>query len=256
MTIVLEVVHLLEDLLVVGKICLGVICLVLPFVLEGVQLLLSLVLGKTWSKKCVLEFLESSTDIMGLVELVDAGLSRVLHNNNEFSLTFCRINGILGRSEVMHFFVQLGVSPAKVDPMLLDGDDGGALDHHLVRYCLVLVHEGDNMGMEHVGTWGLVCSTKGLKILTDVCEGLLRVCSIPLGSVHAVEVVVVITLLCPLKVHVVNISLVNEVETWIKITLDMVEQDEAHQNQSMVCKMANANAWVSLSIFMHSTWGT
>ncbi len=37
---------------------------------------------------------------------------------------------------------------------------------------LVLIYKGNNMGTEHVGTRGLVCSSEGLKILPEVCEGL------------------------------------------------------------------------------------
>ncbi len=45
------------------------------------------------------------------------------------------------------------------------------------------------MGMEHVGTRGLVCSSEGLKtlkILSNALEGLLGVYRIPLGSIFAI----------------------------------------------------------------------
>ncbi len=59
----------------VRNIRLEVVGLVLPFVLEGVQLLFKLphpALSKAWSEKRDLEFLKSSADIAGLAELVDA----------------------------------------------------------------------------------------------------------------------------------------------------------------------------------------
>ncbi len=70
---------------------------------------------------------------------------------------------------------------------------------------------------------------------TKVCERFLGVCSIPLWPVLVGEVIVMIVLLCLLEVHVVNIQLINELDTWAKVKLDTVEQDEACQNQSTVC---------------------
>ncbi len=99
--------------------------------------------------------------------------------------------------------------------------------------------KGNNVGTEHVGTRGL----------PDVCEGLLGVCSIPLGSVLVVEVVVVISLPCLLKVPLVDVPLVNKGNTWMKMTSDAVKQNEACQNQSKVWQVRNTNAWVSCSIF-------
>ncbi len=104
--------------------------------------------------------------------------------------------------------------------MLLNGDNGRVLDHHFVRvapdpYCLVLVLEGNNVGMEHIETRGLVCSTKRLEILPDVCKGLIGVCSIPLGKVLMIDVVIMIALPHLLKVHLVDIPLVNKVKCWM-----------------------------------------
>ncbi len=126
--------------------------------------------------------------------------------------------------------------------MLFDRNIGTLLDYHLVRvapepYCLILVLEGNNVWMEHVGTRGLVCSTKGLNILPDVCEGLLGICRIPLGSVLVVELIFVIALLHRLMVYLVDDPLVDELKTWTKIALNMVEQDKAQQNQSTVCQV-------------------
>ncbi len=42
----------------------------------------------------------------------------------------------------------------------------------------------------------------------------------------------------------------------MKVTSDMVEQDEARQDQSMVCRMRNTNALVSGSVFALSVWST
>ncbi len=66
------------------------------------------------------------------------------------------------------------------------------------------------MGMEHVGTTGLVCFSEGLKILPDVCEGLLGVCGILLGSILAIEVIDVITFPHPLEIQVIGAMLVNK----------------------------------------------
>ncbi len=56
---------------------------------EGAKLLFELpgaTLGKTWAQKSILKFLVHSTDIMGLAELVDAGLG-VFHYNLELGVT-------------------------------------------------------------------------------------------------------------------------------------------------------------------------
>ncbi len=76
---------------------------------------------------------------------------------------------------------------------------------------MILVLKGDNVRMEHVGTRGLLCSLERLKILLDVCEELLGVCSIPLGFVLAVEVIVVIALL------------IDVVDSWTKIASNTVK---------------------------------
>ncbi len=70
---------------------------------------------------------------MGLAELFDAGFSRGLLNNElEFGIAHGKINNILERSKVIHFFERLGVSPTKIDHMLLNGDNGALLDHHFL----------------------------------------------------------------------------------------------------------------------------
>ncbi len=88
--------------------------------------------------------------------------------------------------------------------MLVNGDDGAALDHRLVCIVIpvgfVLVYEGYDVSAEHVGTGGLVCSLNGLKILANVCERLLWVITLPLGLVLLVEIIVVLVLLSTLKV--------------------------------------------------------
>ncbi len=78
--------------------------------------------------------------------------------------------------------------------MLIYWDNWSPLDHQLVWVeqiigCLVSVYQRDNILTKHIRTGGLV----GLKILVDDSKGLLGVCSIPLGSILAVEVVVVIS---------------------------------------------------------------
>ncbi len=55
---------------------------------------------------------------------------------------------------------------------------------------LILVHKGNNMRMDHIGTRGLVCSSKGLEVLPDIGEGLLWVYGIPPRVVFAEQVVV------------------------------------------------------------------
>ncbi len=70
------------------------------------------------------------------------------------------------------------------------------------------------------GIRGLVCSSKGLKILSNICEKILGICRLPLGlSLQFV----VLTLPCMLKVHVVDDQIVDEVQAWTKIALDAVE---------------------------------
>ncbi len=49
-------------------------------------------------------------------------------------------------------------------------------------------------------------------------KGLLGICSVPLGSVLVVVVVVVITLLCLLKVHTMDLPLVNVADSWTKVS--------------------------------------
>ncbi len=99
----------------------------------------------------------------------------------------------------IHLFEQLGINSAIVNLMLFNGDNMAPFYHLLVwispeTYHLILMLEGDNVGMEHLGTRDLVCSTERLKILPDVCEILFGVCRIPLGSVLVVAVVVMIIL--------------------------------------------------------------
>ncbi len=56
--------------------------------------------------------------------------------------------------------------------MLVDGDDGVTLNHHLVGVIVsvsnILVHEGDNVLAKHVQTRGLVCSVNGLKVFANL----------------------------------------------------------------------------------------
>ncbi len=120
-------------------------------------------------------------DVAGLAKLVYAGLSGGLFNNDpEFSIAHGRINKKLGRSVVIHLFEQLCIDSVVVDVMLLDGDNRASFYHLLVRVglesnFLILVHKGNNMITEHIGTRGLVCSMEGFKIFSNVCEGLLGV---------------------------------------------------------------------------------
>ncbi len=90
-TIILEVLHLLVDLFVVSNLHLEDLVLVLMSVLKGAQVLLELpclVLGKTRSKERGLEFLVGGTGIVGLAELINAGLCRGRFNNEiEFGIT-------------------------------------------------------------------------------------------------------------------------------------------------------------------------
>ncbi len=84
-TVVLELLHLLVNLLMTGNIQLEVVVFMLAFALEGMQLFLELpspMLSETRAKKCDLKFLEGSTDIAGLAKCFDANLCRGLLNNN------------------------------------------------------------------------------------------------------------------------------------------------------------------------------
>ncbi len=65
---------------------------------------------------------------------------------------------------------------------------------------------------EKIGARGLVCSAERLKIFLDVCDGLVRVGSIPLGSVFAVKIIVVIAFLGALKVHFINVPFINAID--------------------------------------------
>ncbi len=82
--------------------------------------------------------------------------------------------------------------------MLLDGDDGTLIDHHLfsivATLSFVLVPEGYYVSLENGGTRGLVCSSNGFEILVNVGEGLLWVFIVPLGPVLPVKVVLVLGL--------------------------------------------------------------
>ncbi len=107
-TVGLQVLHLLVDLLVEVNVCLEVTVLVLPFVLEGTQLLLELsgaVMGESRTKKCESEFLVCSTDNVGLAKLVNTGLNRgILHNDLELSIAHGRIKQIFGGSKIIKIF--------------------------------------------------------------------------------------------------------------------------------------------------------
>ncbi len=75
------------------------------------------------------------------------------------------------------------------------------LYHHLVGVSpksnlLVFWHKGNYILSQHVKAGGLACTVEGLKVLPNICEGLLRVCGVPLGLVLAVEVVVVVLFPC------------------------------------------------------------
>lgn len=60
--------------------------------------------------------------------------------------------------------------------------------------------EGNNVLSEHVGARGLVCSLEGLKIITNVNEGLLGVLLVPLGLVLPVKIIIVLGLTRTLEV--------------------------------------------------------
>ncbi len=89
-TISLHALHLLINHLVLGNVRLKVAVLVLPFILEGAQLLLDLssaVLGKSQTKKCEAEFLVLSTDNVGFAKLVHTGPSGgILHDSLKHSI--------------------------------------------------------------------------------------------------------------------------------------------------------------------------
>ncbi len=63
----------------------------------------------------------------------------------------------------------------------------------------------------------------GLKILHNICEGLLRVCGIPLGYVLVVEIVFMFAIPCRLKVHAMDICVINAVGCWAKIASNMMK---------------------------------
>ncbi len=78
-TIILEVLHLLEDLFMAGNLCLEFVVLEFPLVLEGTELLFKLPSATlNPDQEEILEFLERSADIAGLVERVDAGLGTMI----------------------------------------------------------------------------------------------------------------------------------------------------------------------------------
>ncbi len=68
---------------------------VLNSLLEGAKLLVELpgvMLGKTWTKKCILKFLECSMDTAGLLELNDEGLGGGLfYYDIELSITHVQV---------------------------------------------------------------------------------------------------------------------------------------------------------------------
>ncbi len=88
--------------------------------------------------------------------------------------------------------------------MLLNGDDGPMLNHHLVCIIIsvgnILVLEGDDVLLEHILTRGLACSANGLKAFVNLNKGLLRVFLIPLGLVLPVKVIVMHGLMGMLEV--------------------------------------------------------
>ncbi len=105
-TVCLQALHLLVDLLMLVNVCLEVTVLVLPFVIEGAQLILNLSstsLGELWAKNREPEFLVCSMDIAGLARLVNTDLSRgILYDDLELSITHGRIKQICGGSQVKH----------------------------------------------------------------------------------------------------------------------------------------------------------
>ncbi len=88
--------------------------------------------------------------------------------------------------------------------MLVNGDDGAMLDHHLicviVSLSIILVLEGEDVLTEHIQTRGLVCSANDLKVFTNLSDQLLWVFLIPLGPVLLVEVIIILNLPSILKV--------------------------------------------------------
>ncbi len=77
-TLCLEVLHLLVDPLVSGNVCLEIIVLVLPHVLDGPKFIFKLsglALGKSRTKKLESEFLVRGMEIAGFAKLINVGLS-------------------------------------------------------------------------------------------------------------------------------------------------------------------------------------
>ncbi len=87
--------------------------------------------------------------------------------------------------------------------------------------------KGNNVRTGHIRTRGLICSSKGLEVLPDVTKRLLGVDRVPPWAVFPVEVVVMLLLPRPLEFHGVDVIVVDHVQTWTKITSNLVEQDEA-----------------------------
>ncbi len=64
---------------------------------------------------------------------------------------------------------------------------------------------------------------KGLKVPSDIDEGLLRVCCLALGSILAVKVFVVIGSPCMLKIKGIDIPVVNFIDHRTHITIVSME---------------------------------
>ncbi len=79
------------------------------------------------------------------------------------------------------------------------------------------------MGTKHIREWSLVCSSEALEVLPDVNEGLFGVDRVPPWAVFPVEVVVMLLLPRPLEFHGVDVIVVDHVQTWTKITSNLVE---------------------------------
>ncbi len=86
------------------------------------------------------------------------------------------------------------------------------------------------MGTKHIGTRRLVCSLETLKVLPDVNEGLFGIDRVPSWAVFPVKVVVMRLLPCSLEFHAVDVIVVDHVQTWTKITSNLVEHDETKQD--------------------------
>ncbi len=163
-------------------------------------------LGETWIKKGELKLLVFSMDITGLVKLVDESHSwSLLHYDLEFCKTHSQAKDKLRGPNTGKSLKHVGICPMVVMLVLLDGNDWDPLNHLLVwaspgANSLIPWLEGNHILAEHIGAGSLVGATKRLEILMDVGKGLLRVCNIPLGSVLAVEDVIVICLLRTLNV--------------------------------------------------------